>query len=261
PVTLELGGKSPTVIDEAVALGMAAERICFGKTLNAGQTCVAPDYVLLPDSRRDAFVEAMRQQFTRLYPSVADNEDYTSVIDDRHFKRLQAMLDDARDKGATLVPLNAAGEAIPPGSRKLPLTLVLDPTDAMTVMREEIFGPILPVLGLADINDALAYVNARPRPLAMNLFVDDGPLRQAFLHRSHAGGVCINDAVFHVGVDDLPFGGTGDSGMGSYHGKEGFVTFSHPKSVFSRPRLNTAAMLYPPYGGWLQKLVMKLFLR
>jgi coniferyl-aldehyde dehydrogenase len=261
PVTLELGGKSPTIIGAGIPMARAAERICFGKALNAGQTCVAPDYVLLPESRRDEFVSAMTEAFARMYPNVADNPDYTSIVNDRQYERLTACLQDARSKGARVVPLGPAGEDLPPAGRKIPLTLVLDVNDDMQVMQEEIFGPILPVLTYRSMGEALDFVNARPRPLALNYFDDDSEGRRKVLAATHSGGVCLNDAVMHVACDDIPFGGIGASGMGAYHGHEGFLTFSHAKAVLSRPAFNSARAIYPPYGNAIQRLMMKFFLR
>ncbi len=261
PVTLELGGKSPTIIGHDTPMAMAAERICFGKTMNAGQTCVAPDYVLCPRDRQEEFVDHMRTAFRRMFPRLADNPDYTSIIDDRQFERLQNLLHDARTKEAHLVELNEPGETLPHDKRRMPLTLVMDVQDDMLVLQEEIFGPILPIIPYDHLDEALDYINARPRPLAMNVFLDDAGDRDKILKNTHSGGVCFNDCVFQVAVDDLPFGGTGHSGMGNYHGHEGFITFSHARAVFSRPRLNTAKLLYPPYGSKLQHWLLKLFVR
>jgi len=261
PVTLELGGKSPTLIGDDIPMARAAERICFGKALNAGQTCVAPDYVLCPQPRLDEFVAEMTKAFTRMYPSLADNPDYTSIVNERQYDRLSAWLEDAKSKGAQLVALNPADEEFPAAGRKIPLTLVLGASDDMRVMQEEIFGPILPVLAYESMEDALEYVNSRPRPLALNYFDDDAAGRRRVIAETHSGGLCLNDAVMHVACDDLPFGGVGPSGMGAYHGHEGFLTFSHAKAVLSRPAFNSARAIYPPYGNFVQRLMMKFFLR
>ena len=261
PVTLELGGKSPTIIGEDIPMARAVERICFGKALNAGQTCVAPDYVLCPKPRQEEFVTEITKAFAGMYPRLADNPDYTSIVNDRQYDRLTSWLEDAESKGAQLVPLNPAGEEFPSAGRKIPLTLVLGATDDMQVMQQEIFGPILPVLTYESMDDALEYVNSRPRPLALNYFDDDAAGRRRVIAETHSGGLCLNDAVMHVACDDLPFGGVGPSGMGAYHGHEGFLTFSHAKAVLSRPAFNSARAIYPPYGNFVQRLMMKFFLR
>lgn len=256
PVTLELGGKSPAIVSASVPLDDAAERIAFGKTLNAGQTCVAPDYVLVPRERLDGFVEAYRQAIRRFYPQLADNPDYTSIINARQHVRLQDYLDDAQAKGARLLPLFEQGQ-----ERRMPHHLLLDVTDEMRVMQDEIFGPLLPVVPYDDLEQALAYVSTRPRPLALYYFGYDKAEQQIVLERTHSGGACLNDTLLHVAQDDLPFGGIGPSGMGHYHGHEGFLTFSKAKGVFIKQRFNASRLIYPPYGKALQKLVYKLFVR
>jgi coniferyl-aldehyde dehydrogenase len=261
PVTLELGGKSPTLISEDVPMDLAAERICFGKALNAGQTCVAPDYVLCPHARIDEFVDAFGAVLGRMYPGLVRNSDYSAVVNERHFRRIKGYLEDARSKGAQVVELNPGGLSPEPGSRKLPLYLVKNATPQMRVMQEEVFGPVLPIVGYNHLQEAIDFINARPRPLALNLFDFNAERRQRVLEETHAGGVCINDAVSQFIAEDLPFGGVGESGMGHYHGYEGFLTFSHQKAVFQRPRLNTGKVLYAPHGGWLQRLLYRLYLR
>ncbi len=264
PVTLELGGKSPAIVSASAALDEAAARLCFGKVMNAGQTCVAPDYVLCPAERVDALVEALGASFQRMFPVLAGNADYTSIHSEAHYARLQAMLDEARAGGARLVPLggDGAGEAARlRAERRMPVTVVLDPPAGSRLLEEEIFGPPLPVIACRDFDEMLRWVAARPRPLALNYFGRDATEQQRLLRELHAGSVCLNDAVFQVAVEDLPFGGVGESGMGRYHGEEGFRTFSHAKSVFARPRLNTAKVFYPPYGKALQRLVLRLFSR
>jgi coniferyl-aldehyde dehydrogenase len=256
PVTLELGGKSPAIVAADVPLEQAAERIAFGKTLNAGQTCVAPDYVLVPQQRLEAFVEAYRLAVQRFFPQLTDNPDYTSIINERQLLRLEGYLADARARGALLLPLFDEGQG-----RRLPHHILLDVNDDMQVMQDEIFGPLLPVLPYASLDEAIAYVNARPRPLALYFFGYDRAEQQQVLERTHSGGVCLNDTLLHVAQDDLPFGGTGASGMGHYHGHEGFLTFSKAKAVFSKPRFNAARLIYPPYGGRLQRLIRQLLVR
>ncbi|MDE3737182.1 MULTISPECIES: coniferyl aldehyde dehydrogenase [Pseudomonas] len=256
PVTLELGGKSPAIVSADVPLADAAERIAFGKTMNAGQTCVAPDYVLVPEDRVEGFVEAYRQAVQGFYPQLSDNPDYTAIINERQLGRLKGYLSDAEAKGARLVPLFPESQG-----RRLPATLVLNATDDMKLMQEEIFGPLLPVVPYRRIDDAFAYINDRPRPLALYYFGYGKSEQQRVLHETHSGGVCLNDTLLHVAQDDMPFGGVGPSGMGHYHGHEGFLTFSKAKGVFIKQRFNAAKMIYPPYGKAIQKLVYKLFVR
>lgn len=256
PVTLELGGKSPAIVSAGVPLADAAERIAFGKTLNAGQTCVAPDYVLVPRDRVDGFVAAYRDVVQRFYPQLKDNPDYTAIINERQLARLNGYLQDAQAKGARIVPIYPEAQG-----RRLPQSLVLDVNDDMKLMQDEIFGPLLPVVPYDRIEDAFAYVNARPRPLALYYFGYDKREQQRVLHETHSGGVCLNDTLLHVAQDDMPFGGIGPSGMGHYHGHEGFLTFSKAKGVFIKQRFNAARLIYPPYGKAIQKLVYKLFVR
>jgi len=256
PVTLELGGKSPAIVSNDVPLADAAERIAFGKTLNAGQTCVAPDYVLVPRQRLDQFVEAYRMAVRRFYPQLTDNPDYTSIINQRQHSRLSGYLDDAQAKGARLLPLFEQGQG-----RRMPHIVLLDVNDGMQVMQDEIFGPLLPVVPYDGLDEALAYVNARPRPLALYYFGYDKAEQRRVLQQTHSGGVCLNDTLLHVAQDDLPFGGVGPSGMGHYHGHEGFLTFSKAKGVFAKQRFNAARLIYPPYGKALQNLIYKMFVR
>ncbi|WP_038997670.1 coniferyl aldehyde dehydrogenase [Pseudomonas putida] len=258
PVTLELGGKSPAIVSSNVPLADAAERIAFGKTLNAGQTCVAPDYVLVPRDRLDDFASAYGNVVRRFYPTVADNPDYSAIINPRHLARLQSYLDDARDKGAEIVDLYPQE---PRQGPRLPPHLLLGVNDAMRVMQDEIFGPLLPLVPYDSLDQALDYINQRPRPLALYYFGYDRSEQQRVLEQTHSGGACLNDTLLHVAQDDLPFGGIGPSGMGHYHGHEGFLTFSKAKAVFAKQRFNAARLIYPPYGKALQKLVYKLFIR
>lgn len=256
PVTLELGGKSPAIVSRDVPLKDAAERIAFGKTLNAGQTCVAPDYVLVPQDRVGAFVEAYRQTVNRFYPTLADNPDYTAIINERQLARLNSYVSDATSKGALLIPLFEQGQG-----RRMPHSLLLNVTDEMTVMQDEIFGPLLPIVPYQDLDQAFAYINQRPRPLALYYFGYDKREQNRVLHETHSGGVSLNDTLLHVAQDDMPFGGIGPSGMGHYHGHEGFLTFSKAKGVLIKQRFNAAKLIYPPYGKSIQKLIQKLFIR
>jgi coniferyl-aldehyde dehydrogenase len=261
PVTLELGGKSPAIIAPDVPMHDAVDRICFGKSFNAGQTCVAPDYVLCPSDKLNEFVDYYKETFARLYPSIKDNADYTAIVDDRQYQRLKSWIEDARSKGAEIIEINPAKEDLSTGTRKLPLHMVLNPTPDMTIMQEEIFGPILPVVTYHSMNEAISFVNDRPRPLALYYFGYNAEEQEHVLAKTHAGGVCLNDAIMHVALDDLPFGGIGPSGMGAYHGHEGFLTFSHAKSVLSKPRLNSGKLAYAPYGKMIHKMIYKFFIR
>jgi len=256
PVTLELGGKSPAIVAADVPLEDAAERIAFGKTLNAGQTCVAPDYVLVPEDRVEGFVAAYRAAVQRFYPTLADNPDYTAIINERQLGRLKGYIADAEAKGAQLVPLFPGDQG-----RRMAHSLVLNVSDEMRLMQEEIFGPLLPIVPYRRLDDAFAYINDRPRPLALYYFGYDRGEQQRVLHETHSGGVCLNDTLLHVAQDDMPFGGVGPSGMGHYHGHEGFLTFSKAKGVLIKQRFNAARLIYPPYGKTIQKLIQKLFIR
>ena len=256
PVTLELGGKSPAIVSADVPLRDAAERIAFGKALNAGQTCVAPDYVLVPEDRVDGFIEAYTKAVRGFYPTLADNPDYTAIINERQLARLNAYVKDATDKGATLIPLYDQGQA-----RRMAHSLLLNVSDDMTVMQDEIFGPLLPIVPYRGLDQAFAYINQRPRPLALYYFGYNKGEQNRVLHETHSGGVCLNDTLLHVAQDDMPFGGIGPSGMGHYHGHEGFLTFSKAKGVLVKQRLNAAKLIYPPYGKSIQKLIQKLFIR
>ncbi|GLR63108.1 coniferyl aldehyde dehydrogenase [Marinospirillum insulare] len=265
PVTLELGGKSPTIISEEAPLEETAQRIAFGKTVNAGQTCVAPDYLLVHESRLEELVQAISQAVKKFYPSLAGNSDYTAIINQRQLERLESYIADAKNLGAEVIQLPgsrvAESEMGEKDQRRLPLTLLLNVTDEMQVMQEEIFGPILPIITYKTFDEALDYIRQRPKPLAVYYFGYNPVEQQQVLQTLHAGGVCLNDTLLQVAQEDLPFGGVGASGMGHYHGYEGFLTFSHAKAVFSKPRFNAAKFIYPPYGSWLQKLILRFFLR
>ena len=258
PVTLELGGKSPAIIDADCDLDEAARRVAFAKLLNAGQTCVAPDYLLVPRPRVDAFVAALQKAVSSMYPTVTGNRDYTSIVNDRHFRRLAELVADAEVRGAKGVPLATAAGAADAASRQFAPLALLGADDSMAVMREEIFGPLLPVLPYDSLDQAIDYVNARPRPLALYWFGRDGAHRERVLQRTISGGVAINDACWHVAQENLPFGGVGASGMGSYHGERGFLTFTKEKAVFHQSRVNGLAMFRPPYGRRFETMVALL---
>jgi len=261
PVTLELGGKSPALVSPDADVERAANRIASGKLFNAGQTCVAPDYVLVPAGRREAFVAAFRDAVAQMYPRLADNPDYSGVVNERHRARVDALVADARDKGGEIVEVNPAGETFATDGAKRAPVLVLDPTDAMDCMVDEIFGPVLPIETYDRYDEAVDRIVDRPRPLALYLFDSDGERIERTLQRTHAGGVTVNDTMLHVAQDNLPFGGVGPSGMGAYHGREGFDTFSHRKAVFSQPRLNAGFLLDAPYGRAVERLVDLLLRR
>lgn len=257
PVTLELGGKSPAIIHPEYPLDEAATRIGFGKGFNAGQICVAPDYVLCPRDKVNAFATAFSDAMSKSYPSLRENDDYTAIITERQKERLEGYLKDAEEKGAEVIRINPKNEDFS-GTRKMPLTIVLGATDDMLVMQEEIFGPILPVIPFDALEDAISYVNDRPRPLALYYFDWDKSRGDDMLTLTHSGGVCINDTLSHVGVDDIPFGGIGPSGMGHYHGEEGFRTFSKAKGVVRKGKINTLAFVAPPWGNFMYKQLMLL---
>jgi coniferyl-aldehyde dehydrogenase len=256
PVTLELGGKSPVVIGRTADMEKTAKRVMAGKTLNAGQICLAPDYVLAPLDREQEFVEAAAAAVAAMYPKLRDNPDYTAIISQRHYDRIRAHIEDARAKGARIVELNPAKEDFTQQEhRRIPPTLILDPTEDMTVMQDEIFGPVLPVKTYANIKQAVDYVNARPRPLGLYYFGADKLEETQVLERTTSGGVTVNDVIFHVAQEDLPFGGVGPSGMGAYHGREGFLEFSHKKSIYTQTGNEIIAFMRPPFGDMFRKQV------
>lgn len=246
PVTLELGGKSPTIICDDFDVETAASRILYGKLVNAGQTCLAPDYLFLPEGKRDAFVAAARRIVAERYPDTNDRS-YTSIIDEKSYRRLRDTLADAESKGAEIVSL-APNCGFNDVQRKIPPHLVLNPTEEMTIMREEIFGPLFPVKTYRDLDEVLAYVNERDRPLGLYFFTNDRAIEEKILYGTISGGVTVNNCILHVAQHDLPFGGIGASGMGQYHGYEGFVEFSKMRPVFNSPKLKMIEMFYPPYG-------------
>lgn len=259
PVTLELGGKSPVIIADDIPLQDIIERLCFAKSLNAGQTCVAPDYVLLPRDKVDAFIQLYKTAFRKMYPVLNGNPHYTSIINAHTLKRLQDWLSDAADRGATIE--KTSDEIISDGTFRMPLHLVTGVSDEMKIMQHELFGPILPLIPYYNIEEALDYVNRHPRPLSLYLFTHDRALQAHVTSHTHAGSMCINEALLQVGVDDLPFGGIGASGMGQYHGYEGFLTLSKAKAILSKGRMNSTRLIYPPYGGLLQKWMLKWMMR
>ncbi|PCJ47310.1 MAG: coniferyl-aldehyde dehydrogenase [Moraxellaceae bacterium] len=260
PVTLELGGKSPAIINESFPLSEAAERLGFGKALNAGQTCVAPDYVLCPEQKVNDFVNEMKKVIGKWYPTMLNNDDYTAIVSDRQHQRLQGYLTDAENKGATIIPINPANEDFS-HTRKMPLTLVLNTNKDMLIEQDEIFGPIMIIKPYDSLDDAINYVNDQPRPLALYYFDFDQSRADDVLRRTHSGGACINDTVSHVIVDDIPFGGIGPAGMGSYHGKEGFLTFSQAKGVYVKGKINATKFLFPPWNRKIHNFLFNTLLK
>ncbi len=258
PVTLELGGKSPVILGRSADFAKAGERIALGKMMNAGQICLAPDYMVVPEESEDAAIDGVRQGVHKMYPSLIDNDDYTSVVTDRHFERLQAMVEDAKTKGAEAIELNPASEDFSnSNTRKMPLTILKNVSEDMLAMQEEIFGPVLPVKTYKTVGEAIDYINDHDRPLGLYYFGNDVTEREMVLKRTASGGVTVNDVLFHVTMDDLPFGGVGPSGIGSYHGPEGFREFSHARSVYSQPKIDVAALggFKPPYGKTTKKAI------
>jgi coniferyl-aldehyde dehydrogenase len=256
PTTLELGGKSPVIIGASADMALTAKRVMMGKTLNAGQICLAPDYVLVPEARKGEFVAAADATIRTMFPTIKDNPDYTSVINQRHYDRLTGYLDDAKAKGAELIELNPAKEDFRQQPfHKIPPTLVLNPTDDMAIMKDEIFGPLLPVKTYGHVEEAVDYVNAHARPLGLYYFGSDSAEQTKVLSRTVSGGASVNDVIMHVSMEDLPFGGIGPSGMGAYHGIDGFRTFSHAKAVFQQTKTDVTAMMRPPYGEKIQKML------
>ena len=252
PVTLELGGKSPVIISRTANIEQSMERVMLGKTLNAGQICLAPDYLMVPEEQLEAVIAAAQRVVTAMYPSMLDNPEYTAIVNARHYERLTGYLQEAAQRGVRTIAISPTGEdfSTQQDRRKIPPTLIVQPDDDMQVMEEELFGPLLPIRTYKNFNETIDYVNAQPRPLAAYYFGKDKQEEQAVLTRTTSGGVCINDVIMHIMQEELPFGGVGPSGMGAYHGLDGFRTFSHAKSVYRQTRLNVGKLggMLPPYG-------------
>jgi len=255
PVTLELGGKSPALIHADADFRAVAPRLMTGKLLNAGQTCIAPDYALVPAGRVDAFAAAMRDSAASMYPSFRDNPDYSSIVNDAHYRRLVALIDDAVQKGARPVSLDPDGAGRDEQGRKLAPTMLVGVNDSMAIMSEEIFGPVLPIEAYDSLDQAIDKINARPRPLSLYMFGGDAQVRRSVCYRTTAGGVTIDDTLWHFSNENLPFGGIGASGIGAYHGERGFLTFSHRKAVFIQPRMSLTWMLRPPYARRFERVL------
>ncbi|MFT6434300.1 MAG: coniferyl-aldehyde dehydrogenase [Candidatus Azotimanducaceae bacterium] len=250
PLTLELGGKSPVVIGKSADIELTATNVMAGKTMNAGQICLAPDYLFVHEDSAEKFIDAAKRSVAKMYPDLKDNPDYTSVVNERHYERITGYIEDAKAKGAEVIEINPAGEDFSQQQHhKIPPTLILDPSDDMAIMQNEIFGPVLPVKRYKEIEETLAYINDHPRPLGLYYFGQDSNEEHKVLTQTTSGGVTVNDVVMHVAQEDLPFGGVGSSGMGSYHGFDGFKTFSHAKAIFTQSKTvsKLAAAMRPPY--------------
>jgi coniferyl-aldehyde dehydrogenase len=260
PVTLELGGKSPVIVASDCELEHAAAGIAWGKLANAGQTCIAPDYALVHEGEIPAFIAALDRAVAALYPNGPASDDYTSIVNERHHSRLTGLLEDARAKGARILELGRSPADAGRRAHTLAPAILLDVKDDMRIAHEEIFGPVLPLLAYRDLDEAIAYVNARPRPLALYYYGRDTGQRRRVLSRTHSGNVTINGTLNHYAQDDLPFGGVGPSGMGAYHGVEGFRTLSHAKGIFEQGRWNAANLLRAPFGR-LTAVILRLMLR
>jgi coniferyl-aldehyde dehydrogenase len=260
PVTLELGGKSPTIIGRSADIAQATERVAIGKMLNAGQICLAPDYLLVPEEKEEAVIGGLRSAASAMYPKLLENADYTAVVNERHHVRLQGYIDDARAKGGEVIEVNPAGEDFAASNgTKMPLYIVRNPSDDMAVMQDEIFGPVLPVKRYGRIEEAIDFVNRRDRPLGLYYFGKDTAEERTVLERTISGGATVNDVIFHISAEELPFGGIGPSGMGAYHGHDGFKTFSHARAVYRQPKIDIAKLagFKPPYGAATAKAIAR----
>lgn len=258
PVTLELGGKSPVIMGRSADFAKAGERIALGKMMNAGQICLAPDYLMVPEEKEGEAIAGVSNAVGAMYPTLLNNDDYASVVSDRHFERLQSMVADARDKGAEVIEVNPANEDFSNANvRKMPLTILRNVNEDMQAMKEEIFGPVLPVKTYKQVDDAIGYINDHDRPLGLYYFGEDTNEQERVLTRTISGGVTTNDVVFHVSMEDLPFGGVGPSGIGSYHAIEGFREFSHARAVYHQPKIDIAKLggFKPPYGKATEKAI------
>ena len=261
PVTLELGGKSPVFMGRSANFAKAGERIAMGKMMNAGQICLAPDYLFVPEDKEGEAIEGVSQGVANMYPTLLDNDDYASIVSDGHFERLNGLVEDAREKGAEVIEVNPGGEDFSNANiRKMPLNILRNVNDDMKVMQEEIFGPILPVMTYQDIDQAVDYVNDHDRPLGLYHFGSNKKEQQHVLSHTISGGVSTHDVIFHVSMEDLPFGGVGPSGMGSYHAVEGFREFSHARAVYHQSKIDVAKLggMKPPFGKAFEKTIQSM---
>lgn len=257
PVTLELGGKSPALISRSIPIQEAARRLVWPKTLNSGQTCTAPDYVFCPEERLDSFINAFRDEYLARYPTFEDNPDCSSIINATQHQRLTDAIKEAERLGAKVIQPHAPTA----GSQKLPLTLLINVNDDMSIMQREIFGPVLPILTYKTLKEAYEYTSSKPHPLAFYFFGFDRREWRHAIFNTQSGGLVINDATIHVGIDSIPFGGVGQSGMGAYHGKEGFINMSNAKGIHIKGRISLTAMAGAPYKSFISQLIQKLFIR
>jgi len=258
PVTLELGGKSPAIFDPSCDLDAAVASIAYGKLLNAGQTCIAPDYLMVPQGQGAAIATKLAAAMAKLYPRLGDNPDYTAIVSERHHRRLSDMVAEARDSGAAVTEVNPANETLGVTDRKMAPVLVRNAGDNLRLMREEIFGPVLPIVEYGTVDEAIEHVNRGERPLALYWFGSDGANRQRVMRETVAGGVTVNDCMLHLVQERQPFGGVGESGIGSYHGEWGFRTFSKEKPIFIQSKLSAGALLRPPYGRTFERILRLL---
>lgn len=260
PVILELGGKSPVLVHHSMHMKDVALRVAAGKLWNAGQTCVAPDYIFLPKGKTAEFVEHFKTAVQHMYPNIANNQDYTAIINDKQYLRLHRYLEDAQLLGAKVIEINPKNELLST-QRKIAPTLVAGATTEMQLMQHEIFGPILPIMEYEDIEQVIDFINRRPRPLALYYFDFDQARADYVAERTHSGHFGQNMVLSHVAQDDLPFGGIGASGMGKYHGPEGFFNLSHERSMMSNPKLYSLKFVLPPFNKPIHKLISKALLR
>ena len=260
PVTLELGGKSPVIIGRSAKLDLAGTRLTFGKLLNGGQLCLSPDYVAVPNELEEQLIARVVQEAQSMYPNITENQDYAGVINERHFARLQNYIDDAVAKGAKLTIVGADKTRASKDNRRMPLHILQNVNEDMLVMHEEIFGPILPVMTYSDVAEVPDMIEPRRNPLAMYYFGKDKSEQEYLLSHVQSGGVCINDITLHYVQEDLPFGGFGASGMGAYHGPEGFKNMSHPRAIYSQSMLDVLPIVgaRPPFGEKFRKNISKI---
>ena len=263
PVTLELGGKSPVIVARDADLKETASRILSGKALNAGQVCLSPDYLFIPEENLEIFMDYAVELITEMFPTMLDNPDYCSVINQRHYQRLLGYLCDAKAFNGDVREVNPGAENFseqPSGMHKIPFTFVINPSDDMKIMQEEIFGPLLAVKTYKDIDECIDYINAHPRPLGLYMFTNDKTLQNSIIEKTLSGGITINDVLVHVSCENLPFGGVGPSGMGGYHGFDGFKTFSHARSIYKQSKINLQRLggMLPPYGDKCDKTLQSM---
>ena len=258
PVTLELGGKSPAIFDPSCDLDSAVASVAYGKLLNAGQTCIAPDYLLVPQGQGAAIAAKFAAAMAKLYPRLGDNADYTAIVSERHHRRLSDMVAEARDSGADIIEVNPGNETLGASDRKMAPVLVRNAGETLRLMREEIFGPVLPIVEYGTVDEAIDHVNRGERPLALYWFGRDSANRRRVMRETVAGGVTINDCMMHLAQERQPFGGVGESGMGAYHGEWGFRTFSKEKPIFIQSKLSAGGLLRPPYGKTFERLLRLL---